>query len=132
MKWNINKLKKAATSKVSSASSEATAMSQGLLARQLSKSLNELLHKMVDGKATIYDKAMDAKYTNPATKPEMGGSYHRLFDGGHTIKQALEASHNASPDDNIIQEALGTNPGPFEGRNYAKRPSPGNVGQGYL
>ena len=78
------------------------------MARQLSKSLNELLHKMVDGKATIYDKAMDAKYTNPATKPEMGGRYHRLFDGGHTIKQALEASRNASPDDDIFQEALET------------------------
>ena len=108
MKWNINKLKKAATSKVSSASSELTAMSQGLLARQLSSSLNELLHKMVDGRASIYDKAMDAKYLNPTTKPEMGGSYHRLFDGGHTIKQALEASRNASPEDDIFQEALET------------------------
>ena len=104
MKWNLNKLKKAATSKVASASSEITAMSQGLLATQLSKSLNELLHKMVDGRPSTYDKAMDAKYINPATKPEMGGSYNPLFDGGHTIKEALEAS----PDDDIFQEALGT------------------------
>ena len=113
MKWNLNKLKKAATSKVSSASSEATALSQGLLATKLSKSLNELLHKMVDGKPTIYDKAMDAAYNNPATRSDLAGSYHRLFDGGHTIKGALEASRNASPDDNIFQEAFETMQGLF-------------------
>ncbi len=108
MKWNLNKLKKVAKSRAVSASSEITAMSQGLLATQLSKSLNELLNKMIDGRPSIYDKAMDATYNNSATRPDLGGSYHRLFDGGHTIKEALEASGNASPDDDIFQEALGT------------------------
>ena len=31
-----------------------------------------------------------------------------LFDGGHTIAGAFKAAREASPDDNIIQEALGT------------------------
>ena len=113
MKWNLNKLKKDVKAKAASASSEATALSQGLLATQLSKSLNELLHKMVDGRPNRFDKAMDAKYINPATKPEMAGNYHRLFDGGHTIKGAFDASRSASPNDNILEEALGTMRGLF-------------------
>ena len=113
MKWNLNKLKKVAKSRAVSASSEAMALSQGLLATHLSKSLNELLQKMVDGRPNRFDKAMDAKYINPATKPEMAGNYHRLFDGGHTIKGAFDASCNASQEDNIFQEALGTIQGLF-------------------
>ena len=85
MKWNLNKLKKDVKSKVSSASSEASDLGQGLLTTKLSKSLNGLLQKMDSGGPTIYDKAMDAAYNNPATRPDLGGSCHRLFDGGHTI-----------------------------------------------
>ena len=79
-----------------------------LLASSLSKDLNNLLEGMVKGSATIYDKAMDANYLDPLLKPDLGGSYHRLFDGGHTISGAISAARDASPDDNIIQEALGT------------------------
>ena len=79
-----------------------------LLASSLSKDLNNLLEGMVKGSATIYDKAMDANYLDPLLKPDLGGSYHRLFDGGHIISGAISAARDASPDDNIIQEALGT------------------------
>ena len=78
--------------------------SQGLLASNLSNDLNGIMEGMVKGSATIYDKAMDAEYL--AT--HIGGGNHRLFDGGHTIAGAIEAGRNASPDDSLLQEALGT------------------------
>ena len=83
---------------------ELATTTQGLLASSLSSDLNGLMQSMVKGSATIYDKAMDAEYL--AT--HVGGGNHRLFDGGHTIAGAISAGHNASADDGIIQEALGT------------------------
>ena len=88
--------------------SQLMAATQSLLASNLSQDLNNLLEGMVKGSTTIYDKAMDANYLDPLLKPDLGGSYHRLFDGGHTIGGAISAARDASPDDNIIQEALGT------------------------
>ena len=76
---------------------------QGLLASDLSRDLNELVHDMVKGSATIYDKAMDAGYLATG----IGGGSHRLFDGGHTIAGAVKAVRDASPDDTIIEEAMG-------------------------
>ena len=78
------------------------ATTQGLLASRLSDDINGLLQNMVKGSATIYDRAMDAN------KEIGGGNYHRLFDGGHTIIGAFRAARDASPDDNIIKEAIGT------------------------
>lgn len=78
--------------------------SQGLLASGLSSDLNGLMESMVKGSATIYDKAMDAEYL----VDHVGGGNHRMFDGGHTIAGAFEAGRNASPDDSLLQEALGT------------------------
>ena len=75
-----------------------------LLANNLSGEINGLMQNMVKGSPTIYDKAMDAGYI--ATN--IGGAQHRLFDGGHTIIGAFRAGHAASPDDTIIQEAMGT------------------------
>ena len=77
---------------------------QALLASGLSKELNDLLQNAVKGPANIYDKAMDAEYI----ASRAGGDLHRLFDGGHTIAGAFKAAREASSDDNIIQEALGT------------------------
>lgn len=77
---------------------------QAMLANGLSSEINDLVQSMVKGSPTIYDKAMDAEYI--AT--HIGGAQHRLFDGGHTIIGAFKAGHAASPDDNIIQEAIGT------------------------
>lgn len=87
-----------------SVANELLATTQGLLASRLSSDVNDLLQNMVKGPATIYDKAMDAGYV--AT--HIGGPNHRLFDGGHTITGAFNAARGASPDDNIIQEAMGT------------------------
>ena len=94
------------------ASAERTAQvmaaAQGLLASDLSAGLNSLVAAAVKGSATIYDKAMDANYLDPLLRPDLGGGYHRLFDGGHTIAGAVTAARNASPDDTIVQETLGT------------------------
>ena len=84
------------------------AAAQALLASDLSSDLNKLVAAAVKGSATIYDKAMDANYLDPLLRPGLGGSYHRLFDGGHTIAGAVRAARDASPDDTIIEEALGT------------------------
>ena len=56
-----------------------------------------------EGSATIYDRALDATYL--AT--HIGGGNHRLFDGGHTVAGAIAAVRDASPDDTVIQEAMG-------------------------
>lgn len=77
--------------------------SQGLLASALSTDLNALLQNMVEGPATLYDRALDATYL--AT--HIGGGNHRLFDGGHTVAGAIAAVRDASPDDTVIQEAMG-------------------------
>lgn len=79
------------------------ATTQGLLASALSTDLNSLLQSTVEGSATIYDRALDATYL--AT--HIGGGNHRLFDGGHTVAGAIAAVRDASPDDTVIQEAMG-------------------------
>ena len=73
------------------------AAAQALLASDLSSDLNNLVAAAVKGSATIYDKAMDANYLDPLLRPGLGGSYHRLFDGGHTIAGAVRAARDASP-----------------------------------
>ena len=75
---------------------------QGLLASALSTDLNALLQNMVEGPATLYDRALDATYL--AT--HIGGGNHRLFDGGHTVAGAIAAVRDASPDDTVVQEAM--------------------------
>ena len=81
---------------------------QALLATDLSGDLNRLVAAAVKGKPTVYDKAMDANYLNPTLSSDLGGSYHRLFDGAHTIAGAARAARGVSPDDTVVQEALGT------------------------
>ena len=94
----------ALSGKGASAQAQTFATVQGLLAHaELSRTINSWLQGMVSGAPTIYDRAMDATYN--AT--HIGGGLHRMFDGGHTIPGAFEAVRNASPDDNIFQEAAG-------------------------
>ena len=77
---------------------------QGLMASdQISRAINAWLQDLVRGRATIYDKAMDSVFHETG----VGGGYHRLFDGGHTLWGAFQAVRDASPDDNIFQEAAG-------------------------
>ena len=87
-----------------SAANAMLSTTQGLLASNLAGATNDLVQEMVKGVPTIYDKAMDAEFIRTG----IGGANHRLFDGGHTIWGAFTAARGASPDDNIIQEALGT------------------------
>lgn len=94
----------AVSSKGGSAQAQTLATVQGLLANaELSRTINDWLQGMVAGAPTIYDKAMDATYNST----HIGGHLHRMFDGSHTIPGAFEAVRNASPDDNIFQEAAG-------------------------
>ena len=84
-------------------------LSQGALASALSIDLNSAMASLAKGPATIYDKAIDAKYL--ATS--IGGGKHRLFDGGHTLSGALQAAREASPDDSIAEVAFGYMQGLF-------------------
>ena len=94
----------AISGKGASAQAQTFTTLQGLLANtELSSTINSWLQSMVSGAPTIYDRAMDATYN--AT--HIGGGLHRMFDGDHTIPGAFEAVRNASPDDNIFQEAAG-------------------------
>ena len=77
--------------------------SQGVLASNLSRDLNQYLEELVKGSKTIYDSAMDAEYI----RTSIGGGKHRLFDGGHTIGGAWDAVRGASPDDSLLEEARG-------------------------
>ena len=77
---------------------------QGIMASdQVSRAINGWLQDLVSGSATIYDKAMDARFIETG----IGGGYHRLFDGGHTLAGAFQAVRDASPDDSIFEEAVG-------------------------
>ena len=58
---------------------------------------------LTNGMETIYDKAMDAEYI----KTNIGGAYHRLFDGGHSPINAWEKVKNASDTDILSQEVIG-------------------------
>lgn len=87
-----------------SAANALLSTTQGILASNLAGATNDLVQEMVKGVPTIYDKAMDAEFIRTG----IGGPDHRLFDGGHTIWGAFTAARGASPDDTIIQEAMGT------------------------
>ena len=94
----------AVSGKGASAQAQTFITLQGLLANaELSSTINSWLQSMVSGAPTIYDRAMDATYNST----HIGGGLHRMFDGGHTVPGAFEAVRNASPDDNIFQEAAG-------------------------
>ena len=87
-----------------SAANALLSTTQGLLASNLAGAANDLVQELVKGVPTVYDKAMDANFIETG----IGGSWHRLFDGGHTIAGAWNAARGALPDDTIIQEARGT------------------------
>ena len=53
--------------------------------------------------ATLGSKAMDSEYL----RTHIGGGWHRLYDGGHTLVGSWEAAHRALPDLNAL-DFLGT------------------------
>ena len=86
-----------------SAANALLSTTQGLLATDLAGVANDLVQELVKGVPTVYDKAMDAEFIETG----IGGSWHRLFDGGHTPWGAWNAARGALPDDTIFQEARG-------------------------
>jgi len=90
--------------KATSVRNQAGLITMGVLASDFPLEIDRWLTSLLASPATIYDKAMDATYN--ATN--VGGNLHRLFDGGHSLLGAIKEGHNASPDDSIIQEAVGT------------------------
>ena len=91
-------------SNVASARDYAAHFAMGVLASGASLEIDRWLTRITASPATIYDKAMDANFLTT----HVGGSYHRLFDGGHSLVGAIKAGHDVSQDDSIIQEAAGT------------------------
>lgn len=61
------------------------------------------LEGLTEEAATIYDKALDAKFLSS----NIGGSNHRLFDGGHDLLGAWKAASEAKKDDTFAQEVVG-------------------------
>ena len=91
-------------SKATSVRNQAGLITMGVLASDFPIEIDRWLTSLLASPATIYDKAMDATFITT----HLGGNYHRLFDGGHTLLGAIKAGHNALPDDSIIEEAVGT------------------------
>ncbi len=85
-----------------------SAAAQTLLSSDLSEALNRLTAAALSGPATVYDKALDANYLDPVLRGGLGGSYHRLFDGGHTVLGAAKAVHAADTDGTMAADAAGT------------------------
>jgi hypothetical protein len=92
------------TSRADSAREHAAQFTMGILASDFSLEIDRWLTEVLARPATIYDKAMDAPYVTTY----IGGSYHRLFDGGHSLFGAIKAGHTASAEDSFIREATGT------------------------
>ena len=90
------------------AGAKVSAAAQTLLSSDLSEALNRLTAAVLSGPATVYDKALDASYLDPVLRGGLGGSYHRLFDGGHTLVGAAKAVHAADTGETIVADAAGT------------------------
>jgi len=73
-----------------------------LLARLSLPDLLNWSKTFTQGKANIYDKAMD----EGLLRPKAGGNNHRMFDGGHDLFGAWEKVQNASKDDTFLQEVI--------------------------
>ena len=106
--WRVRVGGRAAVDGTKERAGRVMSAAQALVASDLSGDLNRLVAAAVEGAPTVYDKAMDANYLDPALRSGLGGSYHRLFDGGHTIAGAVRAARGVSSDDTVVQEALGT------------------------
>ena len=97
----------AASRATKSSSIAAASIAQGVIVGTGSQ-INQLVQSMVSGPTSLYDKALDANYLDPLLRSDMGGSYHRLFDGGHTIAGAVRAVNEAGIDDPFARQTFGT------------------------
>jgi hypothetical protein len=99
---------KVATSETYRSVSKYTSVQSGALLaflsqREILKWTNEITKEITSGKASVYDKAMDAVYN----QTHIGGGYHRLFDGSHDPLSAWEKVRDALPDDSFSDEVIG-------------------------
>ncbi|MDE0269270.1 MAG: hypothetical protein OXI96_09635 [Acidimicrobiaceae bacterium] len=97
-----------ATAKAAAKGAEAAASVVHGVVAGVGAQINQVVQSAVSGSASVYDKALDAKYLDPLLRADMGGSYHRLFDGGHTIAGAVRAVNETSIDDTLTRQTLGT------------------------
>lgn len=74
-----------------------------VLGTEWARTADRWLRDVVDAKATVVSRAMDAEYL----RTRIGGGWHRLFDGGHDLWGAFKATRSATPDDTLLQQ-LGT------------------------
>ncbi|MCY4379993.1 MAG: hypothetical protein OXC40_00250 [Proteobacteria bacterium] len=63
------------------------------------------LGEMASSAATKYDKALDRLYIE--SPKGLGGSYHRLFDGGHDLVSAWKRVGEVSVDDSFVEQVSG-------------------------
>jgi hypothetical protein len=73
-----------------------------VLATPIARDLDRFMQATFEGSATIYSKAMDAEYI----RTHIGGGWHRLYDGGHSVWGAWQAIRDADPNDSLADEVL--------------------------
>ncbi|MDE0215359.1 MAG: hypothetical protein OXN79_02135, partial [bacterium] len=93
--WRVRVGSRAAIDGTKERAGRVLSAAQALVASDVAGDLNRLVAAAVKGAPTVYDKAMDANYLDPALRSGLGGSYHRIFDGGHTIAGAVRAARGA-------------------------------------
>ena len=71
-----------------------------LLASDAHKQLDGLTKNLIDDVPTAYSEKMDEKYISTG----IGGSYHRHFDGTHTLWGSRKAVKDALSDDTPLEE----------------------------
>lgn len=84
--------------------SHTTILMNAILASDISHSLEGWVKGLAESVPTVYDEAMDKVYN---AEHIGGGQLHRLFDGSHTLWGALDKTHEALPDDSVLQETMG-------------------------
>ena len=83
----------------------ATVSWNALLATDAARTIDRWAGEALHASGNLpYDKAMDAVF-NEVSK--VGGNWHRLFDGGHSLAGAWEAVTGAFPDDTFTEELRG-------------------------
>jgi hypothetical protein len=81
-----------------------TVTANAILASDFSTHMDRWLRDtFTKGPATLYDKAMDARYL----EDYIGGGHHRLFDDSHTLWGAWDKVSEALPNDTFAQEVTG-------------------------
>ncbi|MQF48948.1 hypothetical protein FIM08_03510 [SAR202 cluster bacterium AC-647-N09_OGT_505m] len=82
----------------------ASVTANAILASDFSTHMDRWLRAtFTEGPATVYDKAMDTRYS----EIHIGGSHHRLFDDSHTLWGAWDKVSEALPNDTFAQEVAG-------------------------